>query len=76
MRGTSLGAAAFAAALFTISAAMLHAQNVNELRPPTAFADIADREARSRAILGSRQGNHQCTVHELPPCGRSSDPRK
>ena len=30
---------------------MLHAQNVNELRPPTAFADIADREARSRALF-------------------------
>ena len=51
MRVAPLCAAMSAAALLAVSAPTPQAQNTNELRPPSAFAGIADREARSRALF-------------------------
>jgi hypothetical protein len=52
MRVGSRYAAALAAALFGAApAAAPQAQNTNELRPPSAFAGIADQQARSRALF-------------------------
>jgi hypothetical protein len=51
MRLTPLVGAALAAALCTMPARP-QTDAVNGLRPPAAFADIADRAARSRALFG------------------------
>ena len=51
MRITPLAGAALAAAVFFAPAALPQQNSTNELRPPSAFASIADRAARSRALF-------------------------
>ena len=51
MRRSPFPAVAIVAAALGVAAAQPQATAVNGLRPPAAFADIADRAARSRALF-------------------------
>ena len=51
MRITPLAVAALAAATLCAPAALPQQNGANELRPPSAFASIADRATRSRALV-------------------------
>jgi hypothetical protein len=61
----------FGAALLSLGTSETQAQNRDELRPPTAFAGIADPQARSRALFTEAFkviGSPRCIV----PPGRQS----
>ena len=63
MRTTPLLGAALAAATLCAPAAWAQSSDANELRPPSAFASIADRAARSRALF-----NEAAKVFTSPRC--------